>query len=96
MTFINPVFINVLNKDSTIINPTVMIKDSKFPANVDMVKSLKSESDPESSNKFRIENVNVPEGGCIEKSTGRVTMTGNPLGFVSAGDLEFRGGDSLQ
>ena len=95
VTFINPVFINVLNKDSKIINPTVMIKDSKFPSNVDVVECLKAESDPKPSNKFRIENDHVADDGCIQTSTGRVTMTGNTLGFVSTGDLEFRGGASL-
>ena len=67
----SPVFINVVNRDRKIINPTVMIKDSKFPANVDMIKSLKAESNPESSNKFRIKNDHIADDGCIQTSTGK-------------------------
>ncbi len=93
VTFTSPVFLDVYNRDSRIINPTVNIKNSKFPAKVDIVKTG---FDPGSFNKFRIENDHVADDGCILNSTGRVMMTENTLGFVSAGDLEFRGGNTLE
>ena len=93
VTFTSPVFLDVYNRDSSINNPTVIIQDSKFPAKVDIVKTG---FDPGSFNKFRIENDHVEEDGCILNSTGRVMMKGNTLGFVSSGDLEFRGGDTFQ
>ena len=93
VTFKSPVFLDVYNRDNKIINPTVTITDSKFPAKVDIVKTG---FDPGSFNKFRIENDHVADNGCILNSTGRVTIMGNSFGFVSSGDLEFRGGDTLQ
>ena len=93
VTFTKPVFLDVYNRDRGIVNPTVIIKASKFPAKVDIVKTG---FDPGSFNKFRIENDHVADDGCVLNSTGRVVMTGNTLGFVSTGDLEFRGGDTLQ
>ena len=93
VTFTSPVFLDVHNRDSTISKPIVVIKDSKFPAKVDIVKTGFY---PGSFNKVRIANDHVADNGCILNSGGRVTMTGNSLGFVSSGDLEFRGGDTMQ
>ena len=43
-----------------------------------------------------VKNDHVEEDGCLLNSTGRGMMMGNSLGFVSSGDLEIRGGDTLQ
>jgi len=40
VTFTSPVFLDVYNRDSSINNPTVIIKDSKFPAKVDIVSPI--------------------------------------------------------
>ena len=93
VTFTSPVFLDVYNRDSMIMSPTVVIKHSNFPAKVDIVKTG---FDPGSFNQFRIENEHVADDGCSLNSTGRVILTGNSLGFVSSGDLEFRGGDTIE
>ena len=98
VTFKSPVFLDVHNTDSKIINPSVVIKDSKFTAeadNVNMCDAPGTGSNRGSSIKFRIRNLQrLTDNSC--KSAGRVTISGNTFGFVSKEDLEFRGGDILQ
>ena len=88
MTFTSPVFLDVVNSDSTIIN------QSNFHEIIESGPKLCQSN--VRSNKFRVRNDHVADGGCTLKSTGRVMMTGNRLGFVIAGELEFTGGDTLQ
>ena len=94
VTFKSPVFLDVHNTDSKIINPSVVIKDSKFTAKADNVNMCAAQGF--NSNKIRIRNLHVEDDGCILNSAGRVMISGNTFGFVSDGDLEFRGGATLQ
>ena len=38
VTFTNPVYLDVFNRDQNIMQPTLKIINSKFPAKVDIVK----------------------------------------------------------
>ena len=38
VTFANPVYLDVFNRDQSIVQPTLKIINSKFPAKVDIVK----------------------------------------------------------
>ena len=93
VTFTNPVSIDVFNTEAAVTSPTVTVRDCVFPAKVDIVKNG---FNPGSFNKLRVENSHVTADGCSLNSTGRVTIARNSLGFVSTGDIEVRGGASLE
>ena len=93
VSFSNPVFIDVYNRDSSIIKPSVVISESVFPGQVDIVKDG---FNPGSVNKIRVENDHLAEDACHHNSSARVSITGNNLGFMSTGDIQVKGGMMLE
>ena len=93
VSFSNPVFIDVYNRDSSIMMPSVVISKSLFPGQVDIVKDG---FNPGSVNKIRVENDQLAEDACLHNSSAQVIITGNNLGFMSTGDIQVKGGMMLE
>ena len=92
VTFKNPISLDIYNRDHMIKMPTVRVTDSIFPAKVDVTQTG---FNPGSFNKIRVENDHVAEDTCAMNSSGQVIIIGNRFGFVSSGDIEFKGGEKL-
>ena len=93
ITFANPVYIDVYNRDMAIKMPTLRLVDCKFAGNIDIASAGLN---PGSINKIRVENDHVEDDRCTLNSTGQVIMKGNVFNFVNTGDVELRGGDMLK
>ena len=93
VSFANPVYIDVYNRDPAIKMPTLRLVQCKFAGNVDIAATGLN---PGSINKIRVENDHVADDRCTLNSTGQVIMNGNVFNFVNTGDIEVRGGDMLK
>ena len=90
VTFNNPVSLDIYNRDMAIV-PTFKLISCKFKGDVDIVKEGLNHG---SINKIRVENDHVINN-CLQNSSGVTIIQENMMGFLSAGDIEVKGGKTL-